>query len=162
MKELNPIYRHTFHVPAYSLRDDIITIRIYDYDAVTKCDLIGKLEFKIKELSYGLVRDEWYNIGKGKIHLLTHFSDENQPSFEEKIFNPYFLNIKILETKEVSIAERQSLSVHMKNDIYGQIVAMKPKMEQVEIHPQIILEKLIQYLDSSFEKYHQRINRIKY
>ena len=108
MKELNPIYRHTFHVPAYSLRDDIITIRIYDYDAVTKCDLIGKLEFKIKELSYGLVRDEWYNIGKGKIHLLTHFSDENQPSFEEKIFNPYFLNIKILETKEVSIAERQS------------------------------------------------------
>ena len=139
MKEVNPIYKHVFHIPAYSIRDDIISIKVYDYDSISKCDLIGKLEFKISELSYGLVRDEWYNLNKGKIHLLTHFSDENQPSFEEKIFIPYYLNIKILETKEASVAERKSLSVYMKNDLYPDLNIKSSN-----------LSKTPQFLDGNF------------
>lgn len=40
----------------------------------------------------------------------------------------------------------------MENGVYGQLVAIKPKMNQVEFRPDIVLEKLIQYLDSSFKR----------
>jgi tRNA(Ile)-lysidine synthetase-like protein len=32
--ELNPVFKHTFHIPVYSLRDDKIIIKCFDYDKI--------------------------------------------------------------------------------------------------------------------------------
>ena len=120
-EELNPIFKHIFHVPVFSLRDDIITIKIFDYDVVSKCDLIGKLKFEVAQLSYGILKDEWFSLEKGKIHLIIHFSDENQPAFINNPFIPYYLHVRMLEMKEVLLSERKNVSVHMRNDLYPKL-----------------------------------------
>ena len=99
LKELNPIFKHTFHIPVYSLRDDIIIIEVFDYDKLTKCDEIGNIKLNVSNLEYGIVKDKWYNINSGNIHLIIHLSDENQPSFISKSFTPKILNVKFFEIK---------------------------------------------------------------
>ena len=115
-KELNPIFKQTFHVPVYSLRDDIIFIEVYDYDKLTKCDLIGKIEFQVSSLSYGIVKDEWYDLNKGSIHLIIHLSEQNKPAFISEPFIPLYLNVKVFEFPGSSAKE--NVSVHMKNDLF--------------------------------------------
>ena len=119
-KNFNPIFKHTFHIPIYSLRDDIIIVEVYDYDKVTRCDLIEKLEFKISSIEYGIVKDDWYNIGKGKIHLITHLSDQNKPAFISEAFTPLYLNVKVFEFQD-SYSNKRNVAVHMKNDLYPKL-----------------------------------------
>jgi hypothetical protein len=121
LKELNPIFKHTFHIPVYSLRDDIIIIEVFDYDKLTKCDEIGKIKFNVSELGYGIVDDKWHSISSGKIHLIIHLSDENEPSFISKLFSPKILNVKVFEIKESNKADKKSVSVHMKNDLFPKL-----------------------------------------
>ena len=120
LKELNPIFKHTFHVPVYSLRDDIIYIEVYDYDKLTQCDLMGKLSFQISSLEYGKVMDDWYNIDKGKIHLKIHLADQNQPEFVSEPFIPSYLNVKVFEFSG-GLSEKKKVAVHMQNDIYPKL-----------------------------------------
>ena len=117
LKELNPVFKHTFHVPLYSLRDDIIYIDVYDYDKLTKCDLIGKLEFKVSSLEYGIVKDDWFKLNTGTIHLIMHLSDHNKPAFVSEPFSPFYLNVKVFEFYNEDKLKK-SVDVKMKNDIF--------------------------------------------
>ena len=116
LKELNPIFKQTFHIPLYSLRDDIVNVEVYDYDKITQCDLIGNVEFKISELDFGIVKDEWYKISSGTIHIIIHVSDSNKPAFISEPFIPYYLNVKVFEMVDYS-TNRKNVSVHMENDV---------------------------------------------
>ena len=120
-KDQNPIFNHTFHIPVYSLRDDIITVSLYNYDKSQKCHIIGKVEFNIYSLGYGIVKDEWYKINIADINLITHLSDQNQPAFISKEFNPHYLHVKIFEIKEGKTAKQKCVSVHVKNDLYPKL-----------------------------------------
>ena len=125
LRDLNPIFKQTFHIPIYSLRDDIISVEVYDYDKVTQCDLIGKIEFKASSVDYGIVRDDWYNIKSGKIHLITHLSDQNKPAFISESFVPLYLNVKVFEY-EVKKFGAKNVVVHMKNDLFTKSYAVSP------------------------------------
>ena len=116
LKELNPIFKQTFHIPLYSIRDDIVRVEVYDYDKLTNCDLIGKVEFIISELDLGKVKDDWYKIGEGAIHIIIHISDCNKPAFVSEPFIPYYLNVKFFEMLDNS-TNKKNVSVHMINDI---------------------------------------------
>ena len=72
------------------LNGNLLNVEVYDYDKVTQCDLIGKIEFKASSVDYGIVRDYWYNIKSGKIHLITHLSDQNKPAFISESFMPLY------------------------------------------------------------------------
>ena len=148
MKELNPVFKHVFHVPVYSLRDDKIKIQVFDYDLITKSDLIGKLEFKVSEFQYGIIKDEWYNLNKGKIHLITHLSDENQPSFVNKEFIPYYLHVKIYES-EVGSAETY-IDIHMKNDIFPKLNIKRSEGNITPQYPNCIFSLPISNKDDSY------------
>ena len=113
LKELNPIFKHTFHIPLYSLRDDIVYIEVYDYDKISQCDLIEKIEFKISDLNYGIVKDDWYRIKTGKIHLIIHVSDSDKPAFVSIPFTPLYLNIKMIEIQD-NTTKVKNVAVHMK------------------------------------------------
>ena len=117
VNELNPVFKHTFHIPVYSLRDDIINVEIFDYDKVSMCDSIGKLEFKISSLDYGIVKDNWYDLNNGSIHLIIHLSDHNKPAFVTEPFTPLYLNVKIFEVQD-KVSTKKCVSVYMKDDIF--------------------------------------------
>ena len=120
-KELNPVFKHTFHIPVYSLRDDKIIVKCLDYDKARKSDKIGTLELNVNNLGFGIIKDDWYHFNKGKVHLITHISEENEPSFIYKEFIPYYLNVKIFEIKENTNPDKKSVSVHMKNDLFPKL-----------------------------------------
>jgi hypothetical protein len=117
LKELNPVFKQTFHIPLYSLRDDIIYIEVYDYDKLTKCDLIGKVEIKVSSLDYGIVNDDWFKVNNGTMHLITHLSDHNKPAFVSEPFFPFYLNVKLFELYNKD-GIKKSATVKMKNDIF--------------------------------------------
>ena len=115
-KELNPIFKQTFHIPLYSLRDDIVNVEVFDYDKITQSDLIGSVEFRISELDFGIIKDEWYKISSGTIHIIIHISDSNKPAFISEPFIPYYLSVKVFEMIDNS-TNKKNVSVHMENDI---------------------------------------------
>ena len=117
LKELNPVFKQTFHIPLYSLRDDIIYVEVYDYDKLTKCDLIGKVEIKVSSLDYGIVNDDWFKVNNGTMHLITHLSDHNKPAFVSEPFFPFYLNVKLFELYNKD-GIKKSAAVKMKNDIF--------------------------------------------
>ena len=117
-KELNPIFKQTFHIPLYSLRDDVVYLEVYDYDKITKCDLIGKVQFKIDSLDYGIVKDEWVKVGSGEMHVMIHVSEQNQPAFVSQPFQPIYLNVKVFEIADTCINQKKKVSVSMENDLY--------------------------------------------
>ena len=132
LKELNPIFKQTFRIPIYSLRDDEIYVEVYDYDKITECDIIGKLSFKISSLPYGIIQDKWYNLtNNGKIHLIMHLCDQNKPSFISAPFDPLYLNVKIIELPNNGNNGR-GVTVHMKNDIF-KILGEKKSIQMSKI-----------------------------
>lgn len=71
---------------------------------------------KISELDFGIVKDEWYKISSGTIHIIIHVSDSNKPAFISEHFIPYYLSVKVFEMVDYSI-NRKNVSVHMENDV---------------------------------------------
>lgn len=74
---------------------------------------------------------------------------------EEKTFTVYAYNSSWVYTT-FKISQRSfhnSRRAMFKQGIYGSIYGAKPKLDCVEFHPNVALEKIATYLDSSMEKY---------
>ena len=116
--EQNPKFRHIFHIPLFSLKDDIITIKIYEYKKSSKKEAICVIYLYINsDFKYGEVLSK--NIVKSNcnITLTTHISEANQPSFANNPFKPLYLFVKFFEI-ELKNPEKLDISIQMKNDLY--------------------------------------------
>ena len=96
---LNPVWNQEFQFKILSYNTDIFILSLFDYDKYSKNDLLGKWTKNINELKPGLVYEEEVKSG-GLIKLKYQLAYPNQPKWENKMYLPLKLNIKVIEAKE--------------------------------------------------------------
>ena len=102
---LTPHWRQQFIFDIIDIQDNLF-IQLYDYDTVTKDELVADLEIKIQLLEPGIVIDKWYQMNpkKGKtpeIHLVIHISQEKDIPFTTKPFQIFVTNIRVISVKDI-------------------------------------------------------------
>ena len=114
--EQNPIFNHIFHIPVYSLKEDVIKIKLYELKNDKKKEILVIENIALKYLKYGESMDKNINRSNCKINLTLHISEANEPPFTTKIFSTMFLNIKMFEI-ELKRPEKIDIGLQMKNDL---------------------------------------------
>ena len=103
---LTPHWRQQFFFDIIDIQQDYLFIQLYDYDTLTKDELIADLEIKTQLLESGIVIDKWYQMNpkKGKtpeIHLIIHISQEKDIPFITNPFQILVTNIRIISVKDI-------------------------------------------------------------
>lgn len=91
-KNLEPRWDQSFTIPVTSLgHDNTLHIELFDWDRITRHDLISTRDFQIGTFPIGKVIDMWYkfypapNVRKpGNVHLVFHLANKSDTPFEEK------------------------------------------------------------------------------
>jgi Ca2+-dependent lipid-binding protein len=84
-KSLNPYWNESFVLESPKPESDILVLKCYDYDTMSRNKLLGVVEVPVAKYyqSYGTVTDEWFQlmkrkgkysrVGKGKLHVIISF-----------------------------------------------------------------------------------------
>jgi len=112
---LNPFWNQTFHFDITSFMTNELILSIFDHDKMSKDDLLGTLKLKLSEMECGVVKDTWYNLEKGSIHLQTHISAPGQYSFDPYPFMPV---TKLIRVENVQGDPNNYVSLKLQGDEY--------------------------------------------
>lgn len=139
-KTLNSIWNDEFNFIIKSLGTDILHMTLKDYDSVGRDDKISTYDLNIQYLLVGETREEWirFNPEKGVskgglVHIKYHLTPPGKiPFIYDNTYKKRFLNIKIMEAKEIKamnlngfsdpycemsiLGDRTFLSTSVKND----------------------------------------------
>ena len=63
-KTVNPKWNYFVNIKIYDYETDVIRISCYDYDKLSKDDLIGSKDLYVKNMGEGKIIDEWIDISK--------------------------------------------------------------------------------------------------
>jgi len=96
MRELNPIWNQVFTKQVHNLETEMVEIKLFDKDEVTKDDLILSKNIELKNLQLGCVYDEWID---AKIHYKIQITPPQFPRLISRNLShlAYQLHVKFLE-----------------------------------------------------------------
>ena len=116
-KTLNPIWNEEYHFPIKSLGTDVLHMSLKDWNGIGKDDPISTFDFYIKNLPFGIVKDDWIHFNPvkgvpkgGLVHIQYHLASPGSYAFVDKPFTAKNFNIKIVEAKEVKSMDLNGLS----------------------------------------------------
>ncbi|KAK8892468.1 Protein Aster-C [Tritrichomonas musculus] len=103
----SPIWNEEFHVPVDI--DGLIHMELFDWDKVTKDDLISTKDFPINTFQEGKISDDWYEFvpepkikKPGKVHLVFHLASKDQTPFVKNSQSKTKNNFYMLKPKLVT------------------------------------------------------------
>jgi hypothetical protein len=110
------VWNEVFHLPVRSLETGFLTAKVFDFDRVSKDDLVGMVEFEIRKLEYGKVVDSWHRLGSSgsELHLVMHLAGPGCVSWESRPFIPKRLKFEV--TANDLRSENCYLNVRLSDD----------------------------------------------
>ena len=93
-KSIEPKWNYFITVKIHDYDSDIIRLSCYDYDYIGSNDLIGYIDFKVKDMGNGLIKDEWVLISdpkkgsSGKLHIMYQICTIGWNPFSMNTFIP--------------------------------------------------------------------------
>ena len=115
-KDDNPKFKHIFHIPVFSLKEDIISLKVYQLNEALKKKLVNDFYININDLKRGESTEQLLQKENVCIKLKIHLCEENCVPFVTQIFRPLYLCIKFFEI-ELEDYAKLDISFRMKNDI---------------------------------------------
>ena len=106
-KTLTPFYNQYFYFDVQSLNSDVFKMSVFDYDALSKNDLIGTHRIQLKSLEFGKVYDEVIHPKPSKfvkeivdIKMRYHLVQKGQIPFINQPFIPLQLHFHLSQLNE--------------------------------------------------------------
>ena len=115
--EQNPKFRHIFHLPVFSIKDDIIYIKVYEYNKKGKKEKLFSTSIVIKNFRLGECINEIKENAIINLKYSFHFCEANQPPFITNLSAIQYLCIRMFEV-ELKKSASICMSLTMKNDLY--------------------------------------------
>lgn len=90
-KTYEPKWNQVIQIPISSAQGTTLHVELFDWDKITKHDLVSTHDFQINSFPLGKVIDMWYTFfaapnvkHPGKVHLIFHLADKNDTPFREQ------------------------------------------------------------------------------
>lgn len=90
-QNLRPVWNEEFHIPFNPTKNPILHMELFDWDKLTKNDLISTRDFQISDYEPGKVFDKWVDFfaapkvkKPGQVHLVFHIADPHEIPFKER------------------------------------------------------------------------------
>ncbi|KAH0785729.1 C2 domain containing protein [Histomonas meleagridis] len=120
---LNPKWNQEFRFKVLSLNSDEFKLSIWDYDKLSKDDLISTTTFLLRSLEFGKVYDKWFDMMPykgnkgGKLHMIYQLVNINEVPFIEKLFIPYEVHFRLSEFIEFERLNDYYCEISVENEI---------------------------------------------
>jgi Ca2+-dependent lipid-binding protein len=107
-KSVNPKWNYFVNIKIYDYEKDVIRISCYDYDKLSKDDLIGYKDLFVKDMGQGNLKDEWISIfnsdsgSKGKLHIMYQICTVDWIPYKTILYQPLRrIHIHVMDGYEI-------------------------------------------------------------